>query len=291
MPQRHLREMEKSIRATQLVTAKLGNSYSCLWAGLAHNYYSCHGHRREIPALVWLALAALDPLALFATESEFWASLLVSGLHSCPKVIKGQTHWPHVQSNLSTPSRISLGPRECLLFKQWPFSSTQDSLCLFPRTMDIFSISKLSWILSGTWQYLFLRAGLQHKACQSLKSDPPPKRHPGTHMCAWRNTLRPEQGASLRLHPQLLYSVADTAALRPTARLENCHSEVNATTWPCHFGGDPGDRQLVRQLGFSSPEGPSLWSVFPLSICPCQEKRAPFPHPKKEKKISVFGCF
>lgn len=66
----------------------------------------------------------------------------------------------------------------------------------------------------------------------------------------------------------------------PRALPEICHSDVNATMWSCHFGGDPQERQLARQLGFSSPEGLSLWSVFPVSICPCQENIAPFPHPK-----------
>lgn len=65
-----------------------------------------------------LALAAQDPVVLSATESEFWASLLGSGLHSFPKVTAGQTQWLHVQISLSFPSRLSLGPRESIPSEQ-----------------------------------------------------------------------------------------------------------------------------------------------------------------------------
>lgn len=151
MPQRHQREMEKSARATKL-TAKLWAILilACGLAWLTTTTQAMGMATRSQLALGWLALAAEDPMALFATESEFWASLLVSGLHCCLKVTKDQTHRPHVQRSLSTPLRVSLGSRGSIPSEQCPSSSTQGSLCLFPWTTDIFSIGKLSRIPSGT---------------------------------------------------------------------------------------------------------------------------------------------
>lgn len=120
MFQRHLREMGKSARATSARDCKaVGHSHSCLWAVMAHTYYSGQGMAtRSQLALGWLALAAQDPIELFTKESGFWAFLLVSGLQSCPKVTKGQTHWPHVQSSLSIPSRVNLGSKESIPSEQ-----------------------------------------------------------------------------------------------------------------------------------------------------------------------------
>lgn len=215
----------------KLVTAKLGNSHSCLWAGLAHYCYSGHRHAPEIPALGCVALAAQDPLALFATESEFWASLLVSGLHSCPKVTKGQTHWPeqplYIFKDNSGFQRIYSFWTVTLLFhtRQFVFVSVDYGhilhWCALPNSVWHPTISPPK---GGT-------------ATQSLQSDPPTTQG---HTCACVGTRRPNRG--LLWDPLLPHTLTDTASLRPWSLwrptwellqwCKRCHMVLPLWGWP-----------------------------------------------------------
>lgn len=151
--------------------------------------------RPRAPARGWLACCS-GPHGAFPHRA---CSLgLPIGLQSplLPQSNKGPNPLASSRAVSLPPSRVILSCRESAPPEQWPFTCTQDSL--FPWTRDRVSFGRCSRILPGTRQYLLLRAGLQHEASQSLKPDPPPGQHPGTHVCAGTHP-GPNREASLRL--------------------------------------------------------------------------------------------
>lgn len=73
-----------------------------------------------------------------------------------------------------------------------------------------------------------------------------PNVEPGATCVCVQDTGKPNQGdLSHQPGPQVLRTLTDTASQRPQGLseapqpdLENCHRDMHATTWSCHFGGD-----------------------------------------------------